>query len=88
MNTIWDWLTLILFALLAMLFLQRSVGPVRRGDRPIAYLPPAIGCALANWLGNEGWAVAAAAVLAASAAATLVIWRPFRPGSGRDGEMG
>ncbi|MGC6401670.1 XrtV sorting system accessory protein [Sphingomonas sp. FW199] len=88
MNTVWDWLTLILFAVLAMLFLQRSVGSPRPGDCAWFYLPPAIGCALANWLGNEGWGLAAGTVLALAALATVLIWRPIGGGGGPDPEQG
>jgi hypothetical protein len=63
MQTAWDWITLALFCALAVLFLQRSVGPARRGDHPLAYLPPSLGCAGANWLGNEGRPVWATVVL-------------------------
>ncbi len=53
METIYDWLSVAVFAGLALLYLQRSME-----DEPVDtvwhYLPPAIACALSNWLGNEG----------------------------------
>ena len=64
METAWDWLTVLLFGFIAALYLQRSSLPPPRSDRSIDYLPPVLGCAFANWLGNEGHQIAAAAVLA------------------------
>ena len=62
METIYDWLSVAVFAGLALLYLQRSME-----DEPVDtvwhYLPPAIACALSNWLGNEGRAVAAVLLL-------------------------
>lgn len=53
METPFDWLTLAIFTGLVVLLLQRSSAeqPV---DRLWHYAPPAIGCAVVNWLGNEG----------------------------------
>ena len=42
-----------LFAGLVVLFLQRSTTPEPR-DHMYQYAPPAIGCAVANYFGNEG----------------------------------
>ena len=53
MQTVYDWITIALFAGLIVLFLQRSAAEVQR-DRIIDYLPPALGCALGNYLGNHG----------------------------------
>ena len=53
METAYDWLTLALFAGIIVLFLQRS-SMENPPDRMIDYLPPAIGCALANQAGNYG----------------------------------
>ncbi len=79
MVTIWDWLAMGLFCAITVLLLHRSIGPARRGDHMLAYLPPAAGCALVNWLGNAGHQVAA--VIGAIAVATYIIaiLRPGRP---------
>ena len=53
MSTVYDWLTLALFAGIIVLFLQRS-SMESPPDRMIDYLPPTLGCALANYSGNEG----------------------------------
>lgn len=64
METAWDWITIFVFAGLATLLLQRSVEDEPR-DKLWQYLPPAAGCALANYLGNEGMHIPAGIVLAA-----------------------
>lgn len=53
MDTAYDWLSLALFAGIIVLFLQRS-SMDNPPDRMIDYLPPAIGCAIANQAGNYG----------------------------------
>lgn len=64
METVWDWLTVFCFAGLVTLMLQRSSEEVLR-DKLWHYAPPAIGCAVANYLGNEGMPVLAGLLLAA-----------------------
>jgi uncharacterized membrane protein YwaF len=51
METVYDWTTIIVFAGLIVLFLQRSQGAPR--DHLWQYLVAAIGCATTNYLGNE-----------------------------------
>lgn len=75
MQTVFDWLSLIVFAGLAVLFLQRSVDGESMG-RMVLYLPPAAGCALANWLGNQGHEVFAVLLLAASIAFIVYVLKP------------
>ncbi len=53
MQTIFDLVTMALFAGLVVLFLQRSTTPEPR-DHMYQYAPPAIGCAVANYFGNQG----------------------------------
>lgn len=76
MSTIYDFVTLGLFAGLAILFLQRSMEGSR--DRMIAYAPPAVACALANWLGNQSYHIPAALTLVAGVAWTVVVLKPFQ----------
>jgi len=75
METIWDWLTVIGFAGLITLFLQRSSAeePV---DELWHYAPPAIGCAVINYVGNEGMNLAA---IALSIAVILYVFKVLRP---------
>ena len=75
METVWDWITLIGFAGLITLFLQRSSEEQPR-DKLWHYAPPSIGCAVANYLGNEGYGIAASAVLAAAA---YYVYRVLQP---------
>ncbi|MEN2785579.1 XrtV sorting system accessory protein [Sphingomonas qilianensis] len=76
MQTVFDWLTLAAFAGLVVLFLQRSTQDELQ-DSIWQYAPPAIGCALSNWLGNNGHAAASIAVLAASIAYVFIVLKPF-----------
>lgn len=54
METPYDWITVALFSGLIVIFLQRSVGDAP-SDSALNYVPPAIGCAVVNYLGNEGY---------------------------------
>lgn len=76
METVYDWLTVALFCAIAITYLQRSLVPLARRDPMIGYLPPAIGCAVANWLGNEGHAIWAIALLGISA---VYYWHVLKP---------
>jgi hypothetical protein len=78
METVWDWLTVVAFAGLATLLLQRSSEEHPR-DKLWQYAPPAIGCAVANYVGNNGMGLLAALLLIAVAAYTLAILRPQLP---------
>ena len=64
METVWDWITIIAFAGLVTLLLQRS-SEDEPSDKLWQYLPPAIGCAVANYVGNEGQNWLAGALLLA-----------------------
>jgi len=77
MDTIYDWVTVAIFGALAILFLHRSAGPHRPGDRSIYYLPPAAGCAAANYLGNNDQRWAAIALTIAVVGYILFILKPF-----------
>ena len=64
MQTVYDWASVGIFAALVVIFMQRSIGPRPESDRMAHYAPPAIGCALGNYVGNEGHGLAAFAILA------------------------
>lgn len=51
METVYDWVTVGIFAGLVVLFLQRSVGPERDSMWP--YLAASVMCMLINQVGNE-----------------------------------
>jgi hypothetical protein len=76
-NTIYDVMTLVLFAGLAILFLQRSTEPETPKDRIYHYAPPAVGCAIANWLGNHSQDIAALVVIAVVLGYSLFVLKPF-----------
>jgi uncharacterized membrane protein YjjP (DUF1212 family) len=77
MQSVWDWASLAVFAGLAVLYLQRSVDETGAKDRIVDYLPPAIGCAIANYLGNHGYGLVAILLLAAAVAHIVFILKPF-----------
>ena len=80
METPFDWITVIIFAGMIVLFLQRSSMDVPP-DTVWQYLPPAVGCAIANYLGNEGYTVAAIAMLIAVGAYMIRVLNFRFPGS-------
>jgi hypothetical protein len=53
METPFDWVTVLVFAGLAVLFLHRSTAAEPGRDKIWMYAPPALALAFANWIGNE-----------------------------------
>lgn len=85
MKTIFDLLTVGIFAGLIVLFLQRSVDQPE--DQPYSdhlwqYLVAGAGCAVANWLGNEGYPLAAVALIVGILAFIFYVLKPFGSRSG------
>lgn len=76
MKTVFDWLTIAIFAGLAVVYLQRSAGARPAHDAAWKYLPPAIGCMIANQVGNDGWSLAATSLMMA---VLLYVWLIIRP---------
>lgn len=79
MKTAYDWITVLIFAGLVARFLQQSAEPEGSNDSIWHYLPPCVGCAATNWLGNQGLHVAAIAILAATLAYIYYFLGPGRP---------
>lgn len=77
MQTVYDWVTVAIFGGLVVLFLQRSTAPRELQDRMINYLPPAAGCAIANYVGNQGQPLLAAALTFAVLLYIYFVLRPF-----------
>lgn len=78
MDTIYDWLSLAIFAGLIVLFLQRSTS--ERGEKDVSllyYLGAGLGCAVANYVGNKGQDIAAALILVATLAFIVFFLKPF-----------
>lgn len=87
MQTIYDWVTVAIFAGLIVVFLQRSVGDTEPQDSILSYLPPAIGCAVANQVGNAAveaepdnvlYHLLAVAGIVAVLAYTYYVIKPFQ----------
>jgi hypothetical protein len=78
MSTIYDLITLALFAGLAILFLRRSVDTRLANDRIYHYIPPAAGLALANWLGNQHQDALAILSILVVVAYVSVVLKPFQ----------
>ncbi len=53
LKTPFDWLSVLVFAGLAVLFLHRSTSNEEPKDNILMYAPPAIGCMFANYVGNQ-----------------------------------
>ena len=53
METVYDWLTVMIFAGLIVLFLQRSTGEGEPRDSIWQYLAASAACAIANYVGND-----------------------------------
>ena len=77
METVFDWVTVALFAALIVLFLQRSMATGPAQDTVWHYIPPAVGCALANYLGNNGQVPFAVAVIGAVVLYAIFVLKPF-----------
>lgn len=71
METIWDWVTIFVFAGLVTLLLQRSSEDTPR-DKLWQYAPPAVAVAVANQVGNAEYHLFAALILVAVVA--YVFW--------------
>ena len=80
MESVFDWLTVIIFGGLAVLFMQRSAGPRPEKDRMLHYLPPALACGTANTLGNHGWTLVSVVLMTATVAYVWIVLKPLRHG--------
>jgi len=77
MQTIYDWVTVALFCALVTLFLHRSVDVEEPRDSLWQYLVASAGCALTNWLGNEGHDALAIGALALTLYYIHRVLKPF-----------
>ena len=77
-DTIFDWLSLGIFAGLIVLFLQRSTS--ERGEQDVSllyYLTAGVGCAVGNYFGNHGYPLIGGALLVATVAFIIYFLKPF-----------
>ena len=83
METVYDWVSLAIFAGLIVLFLHRSTGERTEKDAPLLhYLGAGVACAIANYLGNHGQGVIAIGILVATACFILYCLKPFSSRTG------
>lgn len=79
METVFDWVSLAIFAGLIVLFLQRSTGDQSGKDAPLYYyLGAGVGCAAGDYLGNHGQDLLAGLLLAATVGFIIVCLKPFK----------
>ena len=76
MQTAYDILTVMIFAGLVTLFLHRSQEENPK-DQLVEYAPAAIGCALVNYLGNNGYQIGAVLGLGGVLAYIWFILKPL-----------
>ena len=78
MDTIYDWVSLAIFAGLVVLFLQRSTSEHSGKDASLLYyLGAGVGCAAANYFGNQGQNLIAILLLAVTVAFIIFFLNPF-----------
>ena len=75
--TSFDLVTLAIFAGLVVLFLQRSIDKQEYQDHIWQYLIAACGCALANYVGNQGYVAFAIILVLATLIFIMYVLRPF-----------
>jgi predicted MFS family arabinose efflux permease len=79
-QTVYDWVTVAIFAGLVVLFVQRSTSDEQGGahDSLLLYFGAALGCAVANYVGNRGLHLIAIPLIAATILFILYYLRPFK----------
>ena len=78
MDTIYDWVSLAIFAGLVVLFLQRSTSEHEGKDVSLLfYLAAGVGCAVADYFGNHGQDILAILLLIATVVFIVVFLKPF-----------
>lgn len=81
METVYDWVTMAIFAGLVVLFLQRSSAE-EPSDSLWSYLGAGVGCAVANYIGNEGQHAIAVVAIIATLAFIFIVLKPIDFGKG------
>ena len=79
METVYDWVTVAIFAGLVVLFMQRSTSEQVRheNDNLLLYLGAGLGCAVANYIGNKGMHLIAVPLIGATLFFIFYFLRPF-----------
>ena len=80
MQTVYDWVTVAIFAGLVVLFVQRSTSDQEPAehDSMLLYLGAALGCAVSNWVGNKGLHILAIPLIGATILFIVYYLRPFK----------
>ena len=80
MQTVYDWVTVAIFAGLVVLFVQRSTSDEETAehDSMLLYLGAALGCAVSNWVGNKGLHIVAIPLIGATILFIVYYLRPFK----------
>lgn len=81
METVYDWVTMAIFAGLVVLFLQRSSAE-EPSDSLWSYLGAGVGCAVANYIGNGGQHAIAVVAIIATLAFIFIVLKPIDFGKG------
>jgi len=76
-DTIYDWLSVAAFGVLVVLFLHRSAQDREPTDTIYHYIPPAIGCAVANYVGNHDLGPLSIVILVAVMIYIVLVLKPF-----------
>lgn len=78
MDTVYDWVSLAIFAGLVVLFLQRSTSEHQEKDASLLfYIGAGVGCAVANYFGNQGQDLIAILLLACTMIFIVIFLKPF-----------
>jgi len=80
LETVYDWVTVAIFAGLIVLFVQRSTTEeeAKQHDSLLLYLGAGVGCAVANYVGNKGMHLIAVPLIAATLFFIVYYLRPFK----------
>ena len=79
MSSIYDWVSLGIFAGIIVLFLHRATAERAEDDVSlIYYLVPAAGCAIGDYLGNHGEGLLGALMFAAAIAFVFFYLKPIK----------
>lgn len=80
METVYDWVTVGIFAGLVVLFLQRSTSEEAppENDSLLLYLGAGLGCAVANYIGNKELHYLAIPLILATIGFIVYFLRPFK----------